>query len=78
MDKARLKSLKALMEIAVIAVGREKNAYNFYMEASKESIDEETKNLFNVLANEEQKHLEKMEKLLESTQLLYEEEKNKI
>ena len=77
MEKERLKSLKAMMEIAIIAIGREKNAVDFYTEASKEAIDEETKKLLVTLADEEKKHLENMEKLLESTKLQYEEEKKK-
>ena len=77
MDKERIKSIKAMMEIAIIAMGREKNAYDFYLEASKEAYDEESKNLLVSLANQEKAHLERMEKLFESTKTLYEEEKKK-
>jgi len=67
-----------MMEIAIIAIGRERNAYNFYLEASEEAYDEESKELFLSLANQEKQHLANMEKLLESTKSLYEEEKKKI
>ena len=75
MDKDRLKSLKAQMEIAIIAVGRERRSQEFYLEASKSAIDEESREMFIMLANEEKKHLEKMEHLLENIKSLYDEEK---
>lgn len=75
MDKDRLKSLKTQMEIAIIAVGRERKSQEFYLKASKSAIDEESREMFIVLANEEKRHLEKMEHLLENIKSLYDEEK---
>ena len=63
------------MEIAIIAVGRERRSQEFYLEASKSAIDEESREMFIILANEEKKHLEKMEHLLENIKSLYDEEK---
>lgn len=76
MDKEKLKSLKAQMEIAVIAVGRERQAHQFYLEASKTAYNEESKELLLSLAGEEKKHLEKVEKMLENFTAMYNEEKN--
>ena len=77
MDKQRMKSLESQMEIAVIAMGREKQAYDFYLEASEIAYDEKTRILLISLANQEKGHLERMEKLLETVQTEYEEEKKK-
>ncbi len=77
LDKDKLKSLKTQMEIAVIAVGRERKSQEFYLEASKSALDEKSREMFIVLADEEKKHLEKMEHLLENVKALYEEEKKK-
>ena len=77
MDKERIKSIKTMMEIAIIAMGRERNSYDFYLEASKEAYDEESKNLLIFLANQEKVHLERVEKLFESSKSLYDEEKKK-
>jgi rubrerythrin len=75
LNKEKLKSLKAQMEIAIIAVGRERQAQQFYLEASKTAYNEESKELLITLANEEKKHLEKVEKMLENITALYNEEK---
>ena len=77
MNKNKLKSLKAQMEVAVIAIGREKQAYDFYMEASKTAYGEKTKEMLITLAGEEKIHLEKVENLLEAVKSLYDEEKMK-
>lgn len=75
MDKKKLKSLKAQMEIAIIGVGRERQAHQFYLEASKTAYNEESKELLLTLACEEKKHLEKVEKMLENVTTIYNEEK---
>ena len=77
LDKDKLKSLKTQMEIAVITVGRERKSQEFYLEASKSALDEKSREMFIMLAEEEKKHLEKMEHLLENVKALYEEEKKK-
>ena len=74
MDKDKVKSLKAQIEIAAIAVGREQKAQNFYLDAAETAYDEESRQLFITLADEEQKHLEQMQELLESVQKKHEEE----
>ena len=77
MDKDKEKSLKAQIEIAAIAVGREQKAQNFYLDAAETAYDEESRQLFLMLADEEKKHLEQMQELLESVQKKYEEEISK-
>ena len=78
MDKGKIKSLKAQIEIATIAVGREKKARDFYLDASEVAYDEESRNLFLVLADEEKQHLEKMTALLSSVQQKYNEELSRM
>jgi rubrerythrin len=58
------RELERKIEALVIAIPRETEAYEFYMELSREYDDAASKEMFVFLANQEELHRQKLEKLL--------------
>ena len=65
MESNRIKDLKAVIEALVIAEGREKRSYDFYVKAATKAQNPAAKVLLLDLAEEENQHRQEMEKRIE-------------
>ncbi len=64
MHRKECRELERKIEVLVIAIPREAAAYDFYMELSEQYDDTASKEMFVYLANQEDKHRQKLERLL--------------
>ncbi len=63
-DKYRIKDLKAKIEAVIIAIPRELEAYEYYMEMAERYEDESSKEMFVFLAKQELSHRDVLERIL--------------
>ena len=63
-DRKLLNILKAKIEAVIIAIPREVEAYEFYMELADNYEDEASKEMFKFLAKQEMAHKDMLERLL--------------
>ncbi|MBF0169665.1 MAG: hypothetical protein HQK87_01025 [Nitrospinae bacterium] len=63
-DRNRIKDLKAKIEALIIAIPRELEAYEYYMEMAERYEDESSREMFIFLAKQELSHRDVLEKIL--------------
>jgi rubrerythrin len=63
-DKKMIRDLKAKIEALIIAIPRELEAYEYYMELVDEYEDPSSKDMFTFLAKQELAHRDALERLL--------------
>lgn len=63
-DNHRIKDLKAKIEALIIAIPRELEAYEYYMEMADRYEDESSKEMFVFLAKQELSHRDVLERIL--------------
>lgn len=56
-----LEEISSLQEVFIFAMKRERKAFHFYSETAKMASHQQSKQLLQMLAREEQKHLDKLE-----------------
>ena len=59
------KDLKAIIEVLIIAEGRERSSHDFYRKAAMRTQNSAAKDLLLTLAEEENEHRQKMERKIE-------------
>ncbi len=67
-DKKLIKDLKAKIEAVIIAIPREQEAYEYYVDLADEYDDPTSKEMFMFLANQEMAHKDKLENILSDLQ----------
>jgi len=63
-DKKLIKGLKAKIEAIVIAIPREIEAHEYYMEMAAQYEDRASREMFEFLAKQEMAHRDSLEKIL--------------
>lgn len=64
MSKQERKDLERKIEALVIAIPRESESYDFYMQLAREYSDQASKEMFTLLAEQEKKHQASLEGIL--------------
>lgn len=64
MSKQERKDLERKIEALVIAIPREAESYDFYMQLAREYSDQASKEMFTFLAGQEKKHQDALERIL--------------
>jgi len=64
MASREVRDLERKIEALIMAIPREEEAYEFYMELHREYEEESSKDMFLFLANQERKHKDSLEELL--------------
>ncbi|MBI3813054.1 MAG: rubrerythrin [Nitrospinae bacterium] len=77
MSKEKVKELKKKIEALVIAIPRELEAYEFYLDLAERSEDLPSKEMFMFLAKQELAHRDHLERILNDLQTQLEEELKK-
>jgi len=72
-DKEKVRDLKAKIEALVIAIPRELEAYEYYVELASQYEDDASKEMFMFLARQELAHRDALERILADTQRQLEE-----
>ena len=75
MSKELIKNLESKIEALVIAIPREQDAYEFYLELSEEYEDKASKEMFAYLAKQEMQHKKNLENILRGLEVQLEEAK---
>lgn len=65
MERERIKDLKAIIEVLIIAEGREKRSHDFYTKSAMRTQNLSAKKILLALAEEEDQHRQEMERKLE-------------
>ncbi len=63
-SKKKIKEIKEIIEVVVLAIPREIESHKFYLRAARRSSGEESQKLFHDLAQEEKEHEKKLKNLL--------------
>lgn len=64
MSKQERKDLERKIEALVIAIPREAESYDFYMQLAREYSDQASKEMFTLLAEQEKKHEKTLKAIL--------------
>jgi rubrerythrin len=67
-DKAKIKELKAKIEALVIAIPRELDAYEYYLDMAEKYEDQASRDMFVFLAKQELSHKDTLERILTDLQ----------
>lgn len=54
--KEEIAEIRKIIEVAIIAIPKERDAHNFYLQAARKAPGEMSKNIFEDLANQEAQH----------------------
>ena len=68
MLKEKIRDLEAKIEALVIAIPREQDAYEFYLELKEEYEDPASKEMFDYLAKQELQHKANLEAILRNVE----------
>lgn len=74
MSKEKVKELKKKIEALIIAIPRELEAYEFYLDLAEKSDDLPSKEMFMFLAKQELSHRDHLERILNDLQSQLEKE----
>lgn len=78
MSKEKIRELKKKIEALVIAIPRELEAYEFYLDLAEKSADDApSKEMFMFLAKQELFHRDHLERIMNDLQIQLEEELKK-
>lgn len=62
--KQRIKDIKAIIQVATIALPKEREAYRHYVNAAKRAPGDLSRRIFEELAEQEQQHERKLEAII--------------
>ena len=65
MERERIKDLKAIIEVLIIAEGREKRSHDFYLKSAMRTQNLAANKILLALAEEENQHRQEIERKLE-------------
>ncbi len=77
MPREKVRALKKKIEAVIIAIPRELEAYEFYLNLAEKSEDSSSKEMFMFLAKQELMHRDHLERILNDFQNQLEEELKK-
>jgi len=64
MDKERIRELEEMIQVVLLAIPREVSAREFYLQAARKAVSENSRQLFTDLAEQEKGHEAELRRIL--------------